>query len=85
MFGHIEGRRHDATLLRKSEWNDKLETNLNINSTQLYIYGNSAYPLRPWIKRIHRSPVNEEQSCSNQAMIAVRASVEHSYEDVKQQ
>ena len=43
LYGPKAGRRHYLTLLRDSGWEDVLETCLNINSRQFYVYGDCAY------------------------------------------
>lgn len=47
LFGPIEGRRHDSTMLARSGWLQLLEHNSRApDRTALCIYGDPAYPLR---------------------------------------
>ena len=48
MYGLVEGKRHDTTVLKASRLEQRL-ANLPPNS---YIYGDQAYPVRPWILSI---------------------------------
>lgn len=85
MYGPEEGRRHDLTLLKKSGWNDTLQEALFIDDEYYYIYGESAYMLRPWMQRpfIHWF-CSPQEAVFNATMSAVRVTVEHSYKDIKQ-
>lgn len=85
LYGPIEGRRHDLTLLRKSGWSEILESNLSNGETQYYVYGDGAYDIRPWLQRPFRGHLNAAQRQFNQGMSSVRVSVEHNYKDLKQQ
>lgn len=85
LFGPVPGRHHDLTTLRKSGWATKLETNLLVEGRQFYLFGDSAYSLRPWMQRPFIGNCNGEQNDFNRRMSAVRVSVEHTYKDLKQQ
>lgn len=47
LFVSEVGRRHDLTLLRENGWSEKLEECFLIDGMYYYIYGDSAYLLRP--------------------------------------
>lgn len=85
LSGPIEGRRHDLTMYRESNLQSILENSLNISGNQYYIYGDSAYVLRPYMivgyKEANPTP---EQHQFNLNMSAVRVFVEHAFKDVKQ-
>lgn len=49
LYGLVEGRRHDITMLRQSNIGPMLAQRLNMNGVQYYIYGDSAYMLRPYL------------------------------------
>ena len=85
LYGPEVGRRHDLTLLRDSGWNEILQECLNVEGSYYYIYGDSAYLLRPWMQRpFSRGLSTAEQLAFNTAMSEVRVSVEQTYKDVKQ-
>ena len=84
MHGPIEGRRHDITLFRESGWDDALRNHLTTNERQFYIFGDSAYSIRPWIQRPFVGCLTAEQKSFNEKMSSVRISVEHNYKDLKQ-
>lgn len=84
LYGPEEGRRHDLTLLRKSGWNERLQEALLIDGEYYYIYGDSAYMLRPWMQRpFQHGLCSAQEAIFNAAMSAVRVTVEHSYKDIK--
>ena len=43
-------RRHELTLLRESEVEERLQSCLNIGGRQNYLYGDAAYMMRPWMQ-----------------------------------
>ena len=45
MFGPVEGRRHDITLLKLS----KLDQRMRLLPNNCFVYGDQAYPARPWL------------------------------------
>ena len=77
MFGPVEGRRHDdVTVLRAS----KLEQKLVHLPGNAYIYGDQAYPVRPWLLSPYRGPNKPvHMRAWNRNMRTVRISVEHGY------
>lgn len=86
LYGPIVGRRHDLTVLRNSGWEPILENSLYINERQFYIFGDQAYILRPWmIRPFIGENLPPDHAQFNSVMKSIRASVEHSYKDLKQQ
>ena len=76
MYGPVEGRRHDTTVLKVS----RLEEKLNLLPPNSYLYGDQAYPLRPWLLSPYRGankPI--AQRAWNRKMRTVRISVEHGF------
>lgn len=85
LYGPVEGRRHDLTVLRQSNWEDVMEGSLVIDGIQYYIYGDSAYLLRPWMQRpFVREFATNAQLLFNTEMSSLRVLVEHNYRDLKQ-
>lgn len=85
LHGPEVGRRHDLTLYRESGWDEILENFLMVEGVYFYIFGDSAYLLRPWMQRpFYRGLATEAQRTFNTKMSAVRVSVEHNYKDLKQ-
>ena len=85
LYGPEVGRRHDLTLYRESNWGEILEEYLLSDGEYYYIYGDSAYLLRPWmIRPFTRGVCSEQEAAFNTMMSEVRVSVEHNYKDVKQ-
>ena len=76
MFGPVEGRRHDITLLKLS----KLEGKMLLFPPDCFLYGDQAYPLRPWLLSPFRG-ANKPPSMRlwNKRMRTVRISVEHGF------
>ena len=74
MYGLVEGKRHDTTVLKASRLEQRL-ANLPPNS---YIYGDQAYPVRPWILSPFRGPNKPiAMRAWNRKIRTVRISVEH--------
>eukprot|EP00171_Calliarthron_tuberculosum_P002822 IDg2822t1 len=84
LYGPSVGRRHDLTLLRNSGWESLLQASLNIENRQFYIFGDSAYSIRPWLMRPFVGNLTTEQHDFNSKMSAIRVAVEHNYKDLKQ-
>eukprot|EP00171_Calliarthron_tuberculosum_P022181 IDg22181t1 len=77
-------RQPDAYLYRKSQLEAALRDNLVYEGEQHYIYGDSAYVLRPWLQTAYpRSTATEEQRNLNRSMNGARTAVEWSYGEVK--
>ena len=52
MFGPVEGRRHDVFLLNQS----RLDEHMQLLPPDAYVYGDQAYPLRPWLLAPFKGP-----------------------------
>ncbi len=76
-FGPFPGRRHDASLYRVSGVDAQLSQIFATNGQQLAIYGDQAYPLRPWLYTPFRGDnLTHEQQEFNSAMSPLRTAVE---------
>ena len=85
LYGPMEGRRHDAMLLRRSGVSDKLKEVLKKEDIQYYLYGDAAYVLRPWIQTsLYSNTSNEVQLLFDGEMNKVRSALEWNYNDVEQ-
>jgi len=83
LWGPVEGRRHDAGILRESGLLDQLN-NLpqTENGEPFCIYGDPAYPIRPWLISPFRQGamgLNQQQQDFNRAMSELRISVEWTF------
>eukprot|EP00171_Calliarthron_tuberculosum_P008950 IDg8950t1 len=84
IYGPIEGRRPDTYLYRKSGLEEHMKTKLIIEGTQHYIYGDSAYVLRPWLQTAFpRSSATSAQLTHNATMNSASTAVEWSYGEVR--
>ena len=81
LFGPLEGRRHDAFMLRESCLLQELERKMNkANGDPYVIYGDPAYPVRRHILAPFRNAqLTPAEQNFNEAMSAVRTSVEWGY------
>ena len=81
LFGPLEGRRHDAFMLRESGLLQELERKMNkANGDPYVIYGDPAYPVRRHILAPFRgAQLTPAEQIFNEAMSAVRTSVEWGY------
>ena len=76
MFGPVEGRKHDTSLLKFS----KLDEKMALLPPGSYVYGDQAYPVRPWLLSPFRGQNKTmEQRKWNRNMRTVRISVEHGF------
>ena len=76
MFGPVEGRRHDLTLLKLSNLHERMQ----LLPGNAFLYGDQAYPLKPWLL----SPFKGANKPAymrlwNRRMRTVRISVEHGF------
>jgi hypothetical protein len=79
MFGPVEGRRHDVYLLNLS----KLDQHMQLLPPDAYVYGDQAYPVRPWLLSPFKGPNKPiHQRAWNRNMRTVRISVEHGFKIV---
>ena len=79
MYGPIEGRRHDAGLLRESNIMEQLERYMTSPAGDIYvIYGDPAYPLTSHIVTPFKGTViSAQQARFNKRMSTVRTCVEN--------
>ena len=84
LFGPVEGRRHDSTMLARSGLLPTLVQNaVDRNGAPLCIYGDPAYPLRPQlITGFRGNNVTPLQRNWNKAMNESRTSVEWVFGDI---
>ena len=79
MFGPVEARRHDVFLLHQS----KLDQHMQLLPPDAYVYGDQAYPVRPWMLSPFKGPNKPiAQRAWNRKMRTVRISVEHGFKIV---
>ena len=83
IYGPVEGRRHDSSLLAES----KLLQKLNVHSfapdeTPLCLYGGPAYPLRIHLMTGFKGAVTPQQHAFNEKMNSVRVTVEWIFGDI---
>ncbi|XP_071946235.1 uncharacterized protein [Antedon mediterranea] len=84
LYGPVEGRRHDAFLLRESGLLTELEARSHDpQGNVLCVYGDPAYPLRPQLQAPFPTVrITPEQVAFNAAMSKVRISVEWLFVDI---
>lgn len=77
LFGPVEGRRHDSSILYASGLLAELERVAWVDQEPLCIYGDPAYPLSVYLQAPYRDvQLTDEMQMYNQSMSAVRTSVE---------
>jgi nuclease HARBI1 len=85
LFGPMEGRGHDMTLSSTSGIDNILAGSLVVHEKQHYIYGDSAYTLRPYLQIAFRGgEMSLEQEQFNVSMSSVRIAIEWMFKDIKQ-
>ena len=84
MQNFVEGKRHDAGILRMSGLPDALEEHSNTpDGESLCIYGDPAYPLRRHIQAPYQhANLTEEEVDFNRSMSSVRVAVEWVFGDI---
>lgn len=84
LYGPVEGRRHDAGMLKDSGLLTSLQRYAhNPRGDILCIYGDPAYPLRPHLMCPYRdNPLTPQMQAFNTMMSEVRASVEWIFGDI---
>ena len=60
-----------------------LQSSLQFDNKQYYIFGDGAYTLQPWLQRPSLGILDDEKAAFNSQMSSVRVSVEHNYKDLK--
>lgn len=84
LYGPVEGLRQDAYLYLKSQLEESLQYNLNLNALQFYIYGDQFYVLHPWILVEYPGlTATTEQKIHNAAMNVCRVALEWKYVEDK--
>ena len=84
MYGPIEGKRHDCSLLRMSNLLPKLtQYAVDTNGNSLCLYGDPAYPLRVHLQCPFRgNRITPQQTAFNRSMSQVRVAVEWLFGDI---
>ena len=84
MFGPLEGKRHDARLLRESRIIETLaRCAKDVNGELFYLYGDSAYPLSRYLLAPYRGPsLSSAQARFNRRMGLVRVTVEWGFQKI---
>lgn len=79
LFGPIEGRRHDAGILRLSGLLGELDTMKDTAGNNMCIYGDAAYPLNKCLMTPFKGVITDEEKLFNKRMSKVRVTVEWSF------
>ena len=84
MYGPVDGKQHDCSMLRMSDLLIKLSLNAwDTNGNLLCLYGDSAYPLQIHLQCPFRNiRLTEEQQNFNKSMSQVRVAVEWLFGDI---
>ena len=83
LFGPMEGRRHDAILLRESGLLDPIQPLYTRDGRPFTVYCDPAYPTREHIiSQIRRQNPNQQEQLFNVSMRAVRECVEWEFDDI---
>ena len=84
LYGPVEGKRHDSSLLAESGLLEKLEMfSFAPDGTPLCIYGDPAYPLRTHLQTgFTGAQLTADEERFNQKMSSVRVSVEWVFGDI---
>ena len=84
LFGPMEGKRHDAAVLRESHLVNYIRQNIPAFHAAGHgqLYGDSAYPLCPEILTPFKHHVTPDQQLFNTTMSGVRMSVEWGYKEI---
>ena len=85
LYGPIEGRRHDAAMLRYSGILPELEQNMTLNDGTIFsLYGDPAYPLLPHIITPFRGAViTNQERIFNKRMSKLRTSAEWTFGKIR--
>ncbi|PFX23931.1 hypothetical protein AWC38_SpisGene11500 [Stylophora pistillata] len=85
LYGPVEGKKHDAVMLKDSGLLDDLERNAfsPVTGEAMCIYGDPAYPLRLHLQQPFReAPLTAPMEQFNKSMSSVRTSVEWIFGDI---
>ena len=84
LYGPVEGKRHDSTMLARSNLLNQMQVNSRApDDSVLCIYGDPADPLRPQLMAPFKgNRVTAQQNQWNQRMSSVRVSVEWVFGDI---
>ena len=82
LYGPVEGRRHDAFMLRESGLLSVLENEMKLNGVQYCLYGDPAYPHFSFLQVPFAVPSTREQIAYNKSMASVRLAVEWAFKDI---
>lgn len=87
VYGPMDGRRHDETLLKESGLEALLEQHFwGPEGETLYVYGDPAYGVGAHLLSPYKGPaISDEQHKWNSAMSHVREAVEWGFKEVTQQ
>jgi nuclease HARBI1 len=77
IFGPFEGRRHDMHLFTQSGLDEFLREELSIDAVQHYVFGDSGYTPRPYLRTpFEGGNLIEDEALFNKRMTKARVSVE---------
>ncbi|CAG7827895.1 unnamed protein product, partial [Allacma fusca] len=76
LYGPVEGRRHDAHILAKSQLITQLQRKFEGHPSHPYIYGDPAYPLRKFLIVPFKGSLNRKEKILNKKMSKLREAVE---------
>ena len=84
MFGAVEGKRHDSSMLEESSlYNQLVLYSRAINGDPLCLYGDPAYPHRPQLQSPFKGArFTQNEMDWNSAMSSVRVSAAWMFKDV---
>lgn len=84
LYGPVEGKRHDSAMLAESGLYNQLPQHAVLpNGNSLCIYGDPAYPHRPYLQGPFKGArITQDQRNWNKAMSGVRVSVEWVFGDI---
>lgn len=86
LYGPIEGRRHDAGMFGESGILGQLEQHMHIpgdaNGGVYALFGDSAYPLSPYLQKKFQGNVTPLQQLFNSRMGGMRQAVEWAFDDI---
>lgn len=84
LSGPVDGRRHDMTLYHESGLDATLASDLLIEGQCYYVYGDTAYFIRPRLLAAFPGILTPQQEEFNTSMKVPRTAVQWGFKDVKQ-